>query len=326
MEYGGCLSLELTNRGELFDQYPNAKVARFNCGRNAMAAVALSIRPQKVWVPYYNCAVVKETLKRYGIPIKLYSLDSNLEPILDSVGENEWVLYVNYFGVASAEKIKKIAAKYARVIFDNTQALFAEPVFLNGCFNVYSPRKFVGVADGAYVVWDNAYEINCDYPMDVSWDRAAFLMKSAELGQNAAYQESQHSKICFDDGIKQMSILTRRMLSSIDYEAVKQKRTRNYNILYDRLALCNGIIPPENAVSPFVYPLYVVDLNLRKRLVENKVYVSQWWLYLLDEVDEDSIEAKYTKYLVPIPLDQRYSRADIENLANVIQASIGIHK
>lgn len=318
MEYGGCLSLELENRGELFERYLNGKIARFNCGRNAIAAVVLSLKPKKIWLPYYNCAVVRETLTKYKIPVSFYYLDENMEPMLENIGAEEWILYVNYFGIASCQKLEKIATKFARVIFDNTQALFAEPVFLEQCFNVYSPRKFVGVADGSYVVWDNKHEINQEYPVDVSWNRANFLFKSMELGINAAYEESQNSKCVFDDGIKQMSLLTRKMLSSIDYDRIRDIRTRNYNILYDRLREINQICPPENVSGPFVYPLYVEKLNLRKQLVNNKIYVSQWWLYLLNEVSKESIERKYTQYLLPIPLDQRCSENDIENLASII--------
>ena len=108
MEYGGCLSLELESRGELFNRYPNAKIARFNCGRNAIAALALSIKPKKIWIPYYNCAVVRETLIKYQIPISLYSIDENLEPILEKIENDEWILYVDYFGVASNEKLEKM--------------------------------------------------------------------------------------------------------------------------------------------------------------------------------------------------------------------------
>ena len=110
-----------------------------------------------------------------------------------------------------------------------------------------------------------------------------------------------------------------RMLNSIDYDRVKMTRTRNYNILHEKLFKVNNISPPENAVSPFVYPLYIENLKLRKILVDNKVYVSQWWLYLLDEVSPDSVEAKYTKYLLPIPLDQRCAEEDMINLADLIR-------
>ena len=318
MEYGGCLSIELDDKAELFARYENARIARFNCGRNAVAATALSLKPSKVWVPYYNCTVIRDTLIKYGINIELYYIDEDHYPMIDSIKEDEWIVYVNYFGITSEEQISEIAEKYGRVIFDNTQALFAKPVFQKQCFNVYSPRKFVGVADGAYVVWDNQYDISEDYPMDVSWERAGFLFKCAELGSNAAYSDCQKGKVAFDDGIKQMSKLTRMMLGSIDYDRVEKIRTRNYKILHNRLASVNKLSLPIEVSAPFVYPLLIEKADLRAALVKRHIYVSQWWLYLLQEVPENSTEAKYTNYLLPIPLDQRCSVQDMELLADMI--------
>lgn len=318
MEYGGCLSIELNDNAELFAQYDNAKIARYNCGRNAIAAVALSIKPKKVWIPYYNCFVIRDTLLKYGINVEMYNIDENYNPIIDEVKQDEWVVYVNYFGIISDKQLNDIVSRFERVIFDNTQALFAKPLFHDNCFNVYSPRKFVGVADGAYVVWDNSYEISEDYPIDVSWERAGFLFKCAELGSNAAYSDCQQGKISFDDGIKQMSKLTRMMLGAIDYNRVEQIRTRNYQILHSKLSKINILSPPFDADAPFVYPLLIEKEGLRSALVKNHIYVSQWWLYLLQEVPQDSVEARLTNYLLPIPLDQRCSAEDIEKLAEII--------
>lgn len=318
MEYGGYIPLELENRGEFFECYSNAKIARFNCGRNAIAALALSIRPQTIWIPYYNCVTVRETLQKYEIPIKLYYLDDNLEPLIQGIDENEWVLYPNYFGIASDEKIGSIVSKYEYVILDNTQAFFATPIFAPNCFNIYSPRKFVGVADGAYIVWDNDYIINQDYPVDISWNRAAFLLKSIELGTNAAYRENLESMIPFDYGIRQMSVLTRKMLCSFDYRRNEKIRIENYKKLHEKLSQVNWFNLPVDVKGPFIYPLFIKSITLRRALVDRKIYVPQWWKYLLDEVPADSVEAKLSNYLFPLPLDQRYSVRDMDRLANIV--------
>ncbi|MDO4332600.1 MAG: hypothetical protein Q4C58_07900 [Eubacteriales bacterium] len=317
-EYGGYLPLELREGHELFDTYNGAKVARFNSGRASIAAAVKSVHPQKLYIPYYNCAVVRETLAAEGVDYEYYYLDENLEPAIEIINTDEWLIYVHYFGIASEEKMKKIADKYKNVIFDNTQAFFAKPILDGNCMNVYSPRKFVGLIDGGYLVWSGEREVSEDYPQDISWERGGFLLKSLELGTNAAYKDNLDSKVCLADGIKRMSVLTRRMLKSLDYDDLAEKRDRNYRVLVKKFEDVNLLKVPMQGFAPFVYPLVIENSDLRRRVVEKKIYVPQWWKYLLDEVPEDSIESWLSQWLLPLPVDHRYNENDMEDMASII--------
>ena len=317
-EYGGYLPLELKERNELFDRYPNAKVARFNSGRASVVAAVLAVQPKKLYIPRYNCSVVREALQQAGLNYSFYSLNNELEPALDGIEEGAWLLYVHYFGTASEEKIARIAKKYKNVIFDNTQAFFAKPVLDGNCMNVYSPRKFVGLVDGGYLVWSGKREVSEDYPQDVSWERAGFLFKSIELGTNAAYKDNLDSKVCLADGIKRMSVLTQRMLRSLDYDALAEKRDRNYRVLIEKFKGINQLKLPMEGFAPFVYPLVIEDPELRSKVVGSKIYTPQWWKYLLDEVPQNSVEAWLSKWLLPLPVDHRYSEKDMEEMAAII--------
>ena len=317
-EYGGYLPLELIPGKEYFHDIQGAKIERYNCGRNAIAAAALSLPDVCLCIPHYNCNVVVDTLKYYNISYREYYLDDNMEPADVILRENEWLLYVNYFGVANREKIERIAQKYERVIFDNTQAFFSAPILDGKCFNVYSPRKFVGLCDGAYLIWSGEHTIDADYPLDVSWERAFFLFKSIELGTNAAYQDNLNSKIPLADGIKRMSVLTQKMLCSIDYAGVAQRRHNNYKLMREIFADYNQLNLPLEGFAPFVYPLYIENDELRAKVVQNKIYAPQWWKYLLEKVPADSIEAKLSRWLVPIPIDQRYNEQDMRDIADIV--------
>lgn len=317
-EYGGYLPLELNDGEELFDQYRYAKVARFNCGRASIAAAIKSLNPNKLYIPYYNCEVVRDTLRAENIEYELYLLDEHLEPQIDGLGANDWILYVHYFGTFSEEKINHIARKYRNVVFDNTQAFYAKPVLDGNCMNVYSPRKFIGLIDGGYLIWSGDREIFENYPQDVSWERGAFLLKSIELGTDAAYMDNLESKECFSQGIKKMSVLTQKMLKSVDYSALAAKRDKNYRCLIKKFAGINQLDLPLEGYAPFVYPLLIEDTELRRKIVEKKIYVPQWWKYLLTEVPDDSIEAKLSKWLLPFPIDQRYSESDMEDMSTII--------
>ena len=317
-EFGGYLPLETTEGYELFDRYKEARVARFNSGRASIVAAVNTVRPRKLYIPHYNCSVVREALTAAGYDYEYYDLDERLEPSIGALKDGEWLLYVHYFGIASDEKINNIARRYGSVIFDNTQAFFARPVLDGNCMNVYSPRKFIGLIDGGYLVWSGDREVSEDYPQDVSWERGSFLLKSLELGTNAAYRDNIDSKVCLADGIRRMSVLTRRMLKSVDYDSLAERRDKNYRVLVERFKDVNLLKLPMEGYAPFVYPLVVEDPELRRRVVEKKIYVPQWWKYLLAEVPEGSIEAWLSQWLLPLPIDHRYTERDMCEMADII--------
>ncbi len=295
------------------------QVARFNCGRNAIAAALLAVDPRKVYIPYYVCEVVRQTLGRYGIPYAFYFINEELEPAGIELSEDEWLLYANYFGTQPESRIRRIAGQYKRVIFDNTQAFYAEPVLEDQCFNVYSPRKFFGVIDGGYLVWNGTEEVGTDYPADISWDRGAFLLKGTELGTNAAYQENLDSMESFSEGIRMMSPLTEKMLRAVDYQRAGEIRQKNYEMLIREFRDLNQLDLPMNGYAPFVYPLLIRKEGLRRQLVDHGIYVSQWWKYLLKEVPKDSLEAELSEWLLPLPVDQRYTQEDMLEMSGIVK-------
>ena len=327
-EYGGYMPLELRDGPEYFDRFPGLNILRLNCGRSAIVAALLSVDVDKAFLPYYICKVVRDALELHGIPYELYYLDSKLEPIIHEFGDNDWLLYVNYFGLAIEAKLQKIAKKYERVVVDNTQAFYARPIIGSSCFNVYLPRKFFGVIDGAYLVWSGSRTVNDDYPLDTSWDRGAFLLESIELGTNAAYQDNLQSMESFSREIRRMSKLTQRMLRSIAYDHAEKGRISNYKTLSDELRHINKIssvidLDTDAAhLAPFVYPLLIEDDELRSRLVSRGIYVSQWWKYLLEELPSDSIEASLSRWLLPLPVDHRYNKDDMRKMSAIVNGCI----
>ena len=82
-------------------------------------------------------------------------------------------------------------------------------------------------------------------------------------------------------------------------------------------------IPNTNPKQQFrqkadLFPAHCSCDGLRGRLIKNKVYVSQWWKYLLELLPADSVEADYSRYLLPLPIDQRYTPDDMRALAALV--------
>ena len=209
-EFGGYLPLELPHGQEL---YTGAGVLRLNCGRNAIVAALRDAGAKKVYLPYYNCNTVYDAVTRAGFAVERYPLDARRLPVCPALGDGEWLLYVNYFGIASDDLLAEVKRRWPRVIFDNTQAFFSAPRMDADSYNVYSCRKFVGVPDGAYLVHTGLTD--GIYPADTSWQHAAFLFRCIDESVNSAYGDSLDNESRFDGEIRGMSPSTRRILASV---------------------------------------------------------------------------------------------------------------
>ena len=325
MEMGGYLPLELETRKEYYNSNYQYTVWRVNSGRAGILLALMNCKVNKVYIPWYTCQVVEETLIEHGFCVNKYKIDCDFLPLIDCIFENDWIIYVDYFGICRSDKKDFIVKKFGNVIFDNTQAFFSKPIIKDNVFNIYSCRKFFGVCDGAYVVSNRKENKKRIFSKDYSWKRCLYLIKSYEMGTNGAYRDNLSSEDSIGHEIKLMSDFTRKIMGTIDYNRVKRIRSTNYNFLVDKLSNLNelNLIVNDNC-SPMIYPLLVHDEELRKYLIENRVYVPQWWKYLIDKLDKNDFEVKLSRYLIPLPIDQRYTINDMNNIVNIIKKKKGL--
>jgi hypothetical protein len=116
-----------------------------------------------------------------------------------------------------------------------------------------------------------------------------------------------------------MSRFTQRVMESIDYADVAQKRRMNYMQLHDYLKSSNqlNLFMGTEAV-PMVYPYLSEIVDLRPHLISNKVFIAKYWPNVIEWIKEDSNESKLTKQLLPLPIDQRYGSGEMNVIINVI--------
>lgn len=300
--------------------FPHQNGILLNTGRNALEYILRSIGEVKgVYLPYYTCEVVLEPLKKLHIPWEFYHINTNFE-IEDEIHPNkgEYIIANNYFGIKDAY-IHTLAQKFGdHLIVDCAQALFAMPI--SGVKTFYSTRKFVGVADGgvAYLgdIPDGRVQV---YEIDCTVDHNSHLYKRKQLGAEAGFSDYQENETKLDNqAIRWMSKTTKRILDHINYEKVVDKRRENYSFLSEALSEKNFLILPDvdSFVCPMIYPFVTrIDRNLRKELIDNKVYVAKYWPNIYQLANYETEYNLATK-LVPIPCDQRYG---IEEMRVVIE-------
>lgn len=317
-EIGGYFELELLQRFEI----PQAKEgALVNSARNALELILSHIKDIKtLLIPYFTCEVILEPLEKLGIPYRYYSLNDHLE-LQDEIilAQGEYLLYTNYFGIKDSYIAQLDHIFGQKLIVDNAQALFADAD--KGYASFYSPRKFVGVADGGIAVQPSCIDVS-KYPQDTSFNRYSHLLKRIDRGASEAYDDFKtNSKQLAHQPIKRMSKLTESILRSIDYTRVRQIRLDNFYQLHQALA-CTNLLPIDDFgpfECPLVYPYFTRDESLRQALIDQKVYVATYWPNVLQWCEEKQLEYQLSKNILAIPLDQRYNARDMEFIINHIQ-------
>lgn len=317
-DIGGYPCLELPRGNEY-----HSGAMRLNSARACFGEILAARSICKVYLPYYSCQVMIDELDRRGVAYAFYHIDESLNPATyPEVKEGEAILYTDYFGI-KREMVRRLVTQYGnKLIVDNAQAFYEKPV--DGIDTIYSPRKFFGVSDGGYMYSDAITDLPEE--RDESYIRILPQLKRIDLDAGAAYSDFQNSEEELSgQNAKQMSVLTRRILQGADYAFVKNKRVDNYRYLHERLSGLNGLHDvelPDNAV-PLAYPLHVKDDCLRKRLIDNHVFVPTYWPNVLETCGADTCEYSLAKYLLPLPIDQRYGEEEMHSIVSIITATIG---
>jgi len=310
---GGYPEIELPSGCEY-----HADALRLNTARNALECVLRARGYKKIYLPRYTCEALYEPLDRLNIKREFYGIDLRLDPSeMPDLGDGEAIVYTDYFGIKS-DTMRRLAGIYGvRLIADNAQAFYARP--LAGTDTIYSPRKFFGVADGGYLY--SAAVVDTDFPRDESYARMTAQLKRADLSAEAGYEDFKQAEnqLCCQE-IKEMSDLTRKIISSVAYDEVRDKRVRNYRMLHERLGERNAFDAalPEGAV-PMTYPFYSGDCALRERLVREKIFVHLYWPNVLEETAEDSTEHKLARHMLALPVSQTCGESDMNRIIEVIR-------
>ena len=287
-----------------------------NCGRNCLAYLIKAKNIKKIKVPYFMCDSVFEVCKKYGVEISLYHIDENFLPENIELADGEWFYLMNYYGQLDLNYIKELKNKYGRIIVDNAQAYFE--MAIHGVDTLYTCRKFFGVADGAFLYTDTI--LGEELPVDESFERMHFLLGRFERTASEFYSENvSNNKMFSSEPVKKMSKLTDNLLHAIDYEFVKNRRTCNFRLCHEKLGKINQL-KLKKVEGAFAYPLLIENgAEIRKKLQQQKIYIPTLWPNVLNETDKTSLEYKFAENILPLPVDQRYSEEDMNELITFVK-------
>lgn len=318
LEYGGFLPLELNPGNEYFTQY-EPYLRRFNSAKAGIDYLIKRIGKKKIHIPYYYCPSTTDAIKRTGIDISFYHVNENMEPEHIDDDADSIILIVDYFGVCK-ERINAFSAtiKAADLIIDSAHDFFAEPIKGDNIHNLYSAKKFFGVPDGAYVV-SNIVIPDVEALSD-SYEYADYLLLTYENGTNAAYEKKKNADKQIGSNYDAMSKLAKGLLENVDYKRVRQQRKDNYLMLFDAFKDINNISLPGEAV-PYQFPLLLrgKGRDIKKQLIENRIFVSTLWSGDELQKNGNEFEISMMEDCVFLPMDQRYNEEDMKYIISLVR-------
>lgn len=307
---GGYFGLELPQK----EPYLFEDLIHLNTARNCFEYLLMTYNFGKAYLPYFTCDVMLEPLYKLDITVEFYDVDDNLDPIFDfkKLEENSVFVITNYFGIKT-NAIKKLTANIKNIIVDNAQALFAPSVDCIG--SIYSPRKFVGIADGGLLAGTQNPDILLE--QDYSFERMSHLLKRVDLSAEDGYFDfSKNDKSLENQPIKSMSNLSKTILSSINLEEVAEKRKENFAILDSQLRLKNELkFNLENTDVPMVYPFRTKNAKkIKENLISEKIYCATYWPNVFEWCDDSKNSFHLANEIIALPIDQRYTENDMKKI------------
>jgi hypothetical protein len=319
MKYiGGFFELELSRTQASW----HADAIALSTGRACLAAILRQVRPRTVRMPFYLCDTLLSPVLEAGIKLEFYHLDTQFRPVrLRAPGPEELVVAINYFGLQTAI-IRRLAARFGeRLVVDYAQAFFEKPA--PDHWGIYSARKFFGVPDGAYLYSAQTMDIR---PLRNRAFDIRHLVSRLVGRQQTGYRQSQHFEQKTDGRIRRMSILSERLLSTIDYTEARRRRRANYLFLHRKLAkhnLFDARLPA--GATPFCYPLLLDRPVDRCLLARHRLYVPTLWEDVWRRrAPGFATERKLARNLLPLPIDHRYGLDHMEDALERLQKVVNL--
>ena len=284
-------------------------IVYLNTARNCLRYIIKAYNIRQIYLPYYTCPVVWQAVKKEGCKIGFYHIDSGFMPICD-FEENDYIVYTNYFGIC-ARNVKQLANKYKNLIIDNAQAFYMNN---SGLASFNSIRKFFGNSDGALLFCDK--KIDIDLVQDDSEIRLSELLRRKNLAKHDFCTEFPNvDEYLVDEPIKLMSKRTKTFFDSIDFKSDKEQRIQKFDYLHSRLSKFNELkFVLDSGDVPMNYPFMVKNDNLRKNLMKRSLRIEKFW----SPINSKSIESEFQKYILPLPIDIRYSMEDMCKMVDII--------
>lgn len=327
-----------SHQGSLMEKYQGATYLAD--GRQCIEVLIRQNRWKRLWMPEYFCYNIIEYLqKNTGIDISFYTDypgndDKEVVSNLD-FEEGDVLLRMNYFGLRSFRSTKDIPVP---VIEDHSHDLVGDWAMNSDAdWCIASLRKIIPIPEGG-IVWSPK-----NNKLIFHLVQTAINNDLAQKRWRAMEEKGQYLRGIIDDKelFRSLYIETEETLDELDISLIDEKsrhylesfdlgnwnitKKKNWEIL-SRLDSNTGVqvVRQESEnLTPFSLVLLFDDETnrerVRKKLIESSVYPAVLW-YVPDGAHDEV--RSFSKRMLSIHCDARYSENDIEELYNTINTII----
>lgn len=299
---GGYPELETSLKKNIWHK----KSLYFQSARSCLVALLRSMPDVNlVWMPSYICNSMFNAVIFAEKKIRTYHINESFN-IIEKINlkKDEVLIFVNYFGICNSSVNRTLESfDRNRIIIDCSQSFFDPPY---DCLaTIYSPRKFFGIPDGGII--HTKIKINYDFEIDrLSTSRIHHLAMRLDGRTNDGYEFYKESESSLEDPTpKKMSILTRKMIESIDYKSVIVKRKRNFDYLHKSLFDKNTLEINTIEKSPLCYPLLPRKKIEKNDLIINNIYIPTYWPEIVHADKLNNFELLLAENLIALPCSQQ---------------------
>lgn len=317
---GGASLLEAWTGGRSY--------AAFVSARAALAALFAAVPETTLWAPAFLCA--EALLPEVAARTRFYPVEAGFEPDLELVAgqaePGDFVLLVAHFGLPISHSASALAGRRPdlRLVEDRAQALDAGEG-LPSAWRLFSPRKLFGVADGGLLVAPPGGTAPPPSSPSVSaaalWRPAMLRSQDPSGRENEAWYAAQQAKeasMAVAGGA--MTPRSLEMIGATPLTALAERRLANWRRLHDALSRWSAL-PAEPAAPPLGYVLELSEEArgaLLRHLHAQRIFAAVHWPRLASQAEAFPREHAWTRRLVTLPCDHRYSAEDMDRISDAV--------
>jgi len=316
---GGFFELEIIKGNSLY--HDNA--IKLSTGRACLNYILKVIQPTKVYLPFYCCDALFDPMVLNNIDYEFYPINNQLEiQKLPNLKSNEIIIYTNFFGIKKKYVKKLIKIFNDKLILDDTHSFFTKGYKTNN-FSFTSARKYFGVPDGAFLYTPKHIKLDLNIEKNCSISVQHNVHRLIGLNDKAYMEFAEYEKMLGSD-IDSISLLSEKILSTIDYDSIRKRRDENFNYFHKEFGGINKLKINKNEIDSFCYPLLLNKSIDKKKLYHEEIFIPNLWLdtHYREQKDNFPLECMFSQDILPLPIDHRYLVKDLRRVSDTIKKII----
>jgi hypothetical protein len=332
---GGFFAEEAPGPGGLATFWGATEGLAWENATSAFAALVSHLKPRAVWMPGYICAHLSAAVP--PDQRRFFGLTSGMQPDLATLCDlrpGDLVLAVNYFGMAPTVAWHSFVDHHQDMWFveDCAQTLHSGAKAW-GDWQLYSPRKLIGVAEGGLLVPISPKSQDSKMPgpaLPPDPITVAQRLLPVRLRREHPYETTLwhplHQAAEAASGLSDRAIAPEvfALLASLDPAPLIRTRKTNFGRLASILADHALIKALHPTFAPFGFPVTLpagCRDTILARMYRKSIFPAVHWRDIAT-ADGNLADHNRAAQMATLPCDHRYDLQDMDRLAEIFLGAL----